>query len=202
MTSSWCNGHLMCNRSNCLRFAIRIKSSVYMGGSLCEIYWVTHGCNINVTWLRHQMEAFSAFLAICAANSPVPGEFPAQRPVTRSFNVFFDQYLYKWLSKQSWGWWFETLSRPLWRHSYEVLFQIIFWYYQPAVACASFKWGIVGVPFHILATILPELLFSLFFCGYSWILTQSDLVTPYGDRDLGQHCLGKWQVAWRHQAIN
>ena len=36
------------------------------------------------------MEIFSALLAICAGNSPVPGEFPAQRPVTRSFDVFFD----------------------------------------------------------------------------------------------------------------
>ena len=36
------------------------------------------------------METFSALLAICARNSPVPGEFPAQRPVTRSFDVFFD----------------------------------------------------------------------------------------------------------------
>ena len=34
------------------------------------------------------METFSALLAICAGNSPVTGEFPAQRPVTRSFDVF------------------------------------------------------------------------------------------------------------------
>ena len=45
-------------------------------------------------------------------NSPVPAEFPAQRPVTRSF----DLRLNKRLSKQSWGWWFETLLCPLWRH--------------------------------------------------------------------------------------
>ena len=63
------------------------------------------------------METFSALLAICAGNSPVPGEFPAQRPVTRSFDVFFDLRLNKRLSKQSRGWWFETLPRPLWRHS-------------------------------------------------------------------------------------
>ena len=44
------------------------------------------------------------------------GEFTAQRPVTRTFHVFFDLRLNKPLSKQSWGWWFETLSRPLWRH--------------------------------------------------------------------------------------
>ena len=58
------------------------------------------------------METFSALLAICAGNSPVP----AQRSVTRSFDVFFNLRLNKRLSKQSWGWWFETLSRPLWRH--------------------------------------------------------------------------------------
>ena len=68
------------------------------------------------SWWRHQMETFSALLAICAENSPVPGEFPAQRPVTRSFDDFFDLRLNKRLSKQSWVWWSETLSRPLWRH--------------------------------------------------------------------------------------
>ena len=62
------------------------------------------------------MEAFSALLAIYAGNSPVTGEFPAQRPVTRNFDVFLDLSLNKQLSKQSWGWWFETPSRPLWRH--------------------------------------------------------------------------------------
>ena len=67
-------------------------------------------------WWRHQMETFSASLALCAGNSPVSGEFPAQRPVTRIFVVFFDPRLNKRLSKQSWGWWFETLSGPLWRH--------------------------------------------------------------------------------------
>ena len=59
---------------------------------------------------------FYALLAICTGNSPVPGEFPAQRPVTRSFGVFFDLCPNKRLSKQSWGWWFEMPSHPLWRH--------------------------------------------------------------------------------------
>ena len=67
------------------------------------------------SWWRHQMETFTALLALCAENSPVTGEFPAQRPVTRSVDVFFDLRLNKRLSKQSWGWWFETSSRPLWR---------------------------------------------------------------------------------------
>ena len=72
------------------------------------------------TWWRQQMETFSALLAICVGNSPVPGEFPAQRPVTRSFDVLFDLRLNKRLSKQSWGWWFETLSCPLWRQCNDI----------------------------------------------------------------------------------
>ena len=68
-------------------------------------------------WWRHQMETFSALLALCEGNSPVTGEFSAQRPVTRSFDVFFDLRLNKRLSKQSWSWWFDTPSSPLWRHS-------------------------------------------------------------------------------------
>ena len=67
-------------------------------------------------WWRHQMETLSSLLVICAGNSPVTGEFRAQRPVTRSFDVFFDLRLNKRLSKQSRSWWFETLSRSLWRH--------------------------------------------------------------------------------------
>ena len=75
------------------------------------------------TWWRHQMETFSALLAICAGNSPVPGEFPAQRPVTRSFDVYFDLRLNKRLSKQSWGWWFETPTRSFWRQCNEIFHQ-------------------------------------------------------------------------------
>ena len=61
-----------------------------------------------------------------------PGEFPPQRPVTRSFDVFFDLRLNKRLSKQSWGWWFETLSRPFWRHhNDEQHFTAIPWNVEP-----------------------------------------------------------------------
>ena len=63
-----------------------------------------------------KMETFSALLALCAGNSPVTGEFPAQKPVKRSFDVFFDLRLNKRLSKKSWGWWFETPSRSWCRH--------------------------------------------------------------------------------------
>ena len=66
-------------------------------------------------WWRYQMEAFFALLALCAGNSPMTGEFPAQRLLTRSFDIFFDLRLNKRLSKQTWGWCYETPSRSLWR---------------------------------------------------------------------------------------
>ena len=61
------------------------------------------------------METFSALLALCAGNSPVKGEFPSQRPVTRSFSVYFDLHLNKRLSKQPRRRWLETPSISLWR---------------------------------------------------------------------------------------
>ena len=68
------------------------------------------------SWWHHQMETFSALLDLCAGNSPVTGEYPSQWPVTQSLDISFDLHLNKRLSKQSWGWWFETPSRSLWRH--------------------------------------------------------------------------------------
>ena len=78
------------------------------------------GFVMSWAWWHHQMETFSALLAFCAGNSPVPGEFHAQSPVTRSFDVTFDMRLNKRLSKQQRRWWVETLSRSLWRRSNEI----------------------------------------------------------------------------------
>ena len=76
------------------------------------------------------METFSALLALCAANSPVTSEFPTQRPVTRNFDVFFDLRLNKQLSKQSWGWWFETPSCSLFTEDKATLVQVMAWCHQ------------------------------------------------------------------------
>ena len=84
------------------------------------------------TWWRLQMETFSALLAICVGNSPVPGEFPAQRPVTWSFDVFFDLRLNKRLSKQLWGWRFETPWWSLWRQCNELF---PYFYIGAVVSC-------------------------------------------------------------------
>ena len=65
---------------------------------------------ISFTWWRHQMETFSALLALCAGNSPVTGEFPTQRPVTRSFAFF--SLIYAWIN----GWVSNREAGDLRRH--------------------------------------------------------------------------------------
>ena len=67
-----------------------------------------------LSWWRHQMETFSASLALCEGNPPVTGGFPSQTPVTRSFDVFFYLGLNKWLNIDDAG----DLRRP--RIHYEV----------------------------------------------------------------------------------
>ena len=74
-----------------------------------------------LAWWRHQIETFSALLALYEGNSPVTGEFPSQMTVTRSFDIFFDRRLNKRLNKHSRRWWFETPSRPLWSHCNEII---------------------------------------------------------------------------------
>ena len=64
-----------------------------------------------IWWWRHQMEILFALLALCAGNSPVTGEFPSQRPVTRIFGVFFNLRLNKrWLVTPSHSLWSRQLS--------------------------------------------------------------------------------------------
>ena len=86
--------------------------------------WLTH----NQKWLKIKVTEFAKvwphddviqwkkifhILAHCVGNSPVTGEFTSQRPVTWSFDVFFDLCLNKLLSKQSRCWWFETPPHSL-----------------------------------------------------------------------------------------
>ena len=63
-------------------------------------------------WYRYQHDDIIRWehsLVICVENSPLTGEFPAQRPVMQSFDIFFDLSSYKRLSKHSWVWRFETI---------------------------------------------------------------------------------------------
>ena len=171
---------------------IRYKQAYIFGHSIFSYPFASF---YVYSWWRYQMETFSALLAICAGNSPVPGEFPAQRPVTRNFDVFFD--LNKRLSKQWWGWWFETLSCSLWRHCnvfgfLVVSFPLLLW-------CGVWLLSIVFlcylvfplILFMLYATILrllffPILTLSWFFLFLSWWVSgffpcifHSVLSTPY-----------------------
>ena len=77
MTSLQCGVHV---RST----SVNVKNTTHLDG-------VDQGTSqLWYTWWRHQMGTISASLALCAGNSPAPGEFPAQRPVMRSFDIFFD----------------------------------------------------------------------------------------------------------------
>ena len=82
-------------------------------------WWMPPTKASDVELWHDQMETFSALLALCVGNSPVTGEFPSQRPVTQSFDVFFDLSLNKQLSKQSRCWWFEMPLHWLWHHCYD-----------------------------------------------------------------------------------
>ena len=87
----------------------------YLKVCSCRIFYRLHWFS-NEPWWRHQIETFSASLALGVGNSPGTDEFPSQRPVTPSFDISFDLCLSIRLSKQSWGCWFEMPSGSLWRH--------------------------------------------------------------------------------------
>ena len=67
------------------------------------------------SWWRHQMEAFSASLALCAGNSPVTGN-SHHKGQWRGALMFSSMCLNKRLSKQSRCLWFQTPPRSLRRH--------------------------------------------------------------------------------------
>ena len=72
---------------------------------LCVQITVSNGTKNNPSWLHHQMETLSGLLAICAGNSQVTGEFPTQRPATRSFDFFSLTYAWTngWVSNREAG---------------------------------------------------------------------------------------------------
>ena len=92
------------------------------------------------------METFSALLALCAGNSPVTGEFPAQRPVIHSFDVFVDLRMNKRLNKWPRRRWFETPSRLLWRHCNEDMLAVTWhgnnYYYYPFLIHSCTIYGV------------------------------------------------------------
>ena len=85
--------------------------------TICMIEYKSIKCRMKPcsTMMTSSNGNVSALLAICAGNSPVPVNSPHKGQWRGAFDVLFDLRLNKRLSKQSWGWWFETQSCPLWR---------------------------------------------------------------------------------------
>ena len=113
--------NLFCRNQRVLNFAqskvVSLLCSVQNFKMIWQRKWVlwANGISLDSTMTSSNGNIFRV-------TGPLCGEFtghrwiPLTRPVTRSFDVFFDLRLNERLSKQSWGWWFETPSRPLWRH--------------------------------------------------------------------------------------
>ena len=94
-------------------------------------------------------EYFACYWVLCEGNPPATAGFLSQRPVTQSLDVFYNLRLNKRLSKQSRCWWFETSSRPLWRHcnSFFILFQKNFVMYVSSGHSFHIKWyGMLSIP--------------------------------------------------------
>ena len=73
--------------------------------------------NVSISWRHHVIKPLKLMEESITMQC---GEFIGHRWIPRTkasdADVFFDLSLNKRLSKQSWGWWFETPLRPLWRH--------------------------------------------------------------------------------------
>ena len=118
-------GGVVQNCSNSITNSLELKQSCTKPSK----YRLIGSYNRNTLWLRDSARQTSRGKSMTSSNGNIfrvtghlcgeftgPGEFPTQRPLTRSFDVFFDLRLNKRLSKQPWGWWFETPSCSLWRH--------------------------------------------------------------------------------------
>ena len=126
---------------------------VFVTGPLCKgsVLWKT----VHFLMMTSSNGNIFRVTGPLCGNSPVTGEFPSQRPVMRSFDVFFDLCLNKRLSKQSWGWWLTMTSRSLWRrcNADDIMTQ---------VPCISLLKPLIAIPFHTIVC---------FFCWYKNIIS-------------------------------
>ena len=120
LTYEWHRTVLMASQYLFIWWLGAVRQQVITWTNVDQVLW--H----HIASLRHNYIMTSSNGNIFRVTGPLcgeftgPGEFPTQRPVTRSFDVFFDLRLNKRLSKQPWGWWFETPSWSLWRHYNEL----------------------------------------------------------------------------------
>ena len=128
----WLLSHAWIEVNPCLRAPGRWRSNRVHPEPIpvvCPIYHYSDG-SYGVSNLHDDVikwKHFPRYWPFVQGNSPVTGEFPSQRPVTRSFDVFFHLCLNKRLSKQLRGWWFKTPSRSLGRHCNATPRMVFFW---------------------------------------------------------------------------
>ena len=121
-------------------------------------------------WLVMMTSSNGKFFRV---TGPLCGEFtghrwiPAQRPVTRKFDVPYDLCLNKWVSIQSWGWWFETRSRSLWCHC-NVNQRNVFWKVagKYMLAFSLIQWHMIITCMFTISTIHGIDLFKVSHFGY------------------------------------
>ena len=125
------SSHLQSKESSislqCYKWYVRLPRTLHV--AFCR-----YGINHNYIWSIDHIQIFVAYIVNMTASSngnifrvtvPLCGEFtgyrwiPSQRPVTRSFGVFFYLRLNRRLSTLSRRWWFKTPSRPLCPHCNE-----------------------------------------------------------------------------------
>ena len=127
--------HLLVTNSNCFeprgwRKVSKIRTDTFYTGNLFE-YVVLKIKNIAIVPSKNDRHARSE--GICHKKKYLKHDdvikwkhFPRYWPFVRGIHFdlrlnFFDLRLNKRLSKQPWGWWFETLSWSLWRHRNELV---------------------------------------------------------------------------------
>ena len=143
----------------CCRVLTIVFNRIRLSASWHRIY-----AQFGRTWWRHQMETFSAWLALCAGNSPVTGEFSAQRPVTRSFDVSSDLRVNKRLYKQSCGWWFETPTSLLWRHRNAISNHLVLVW----LTCTHHRIFSLEIMFHKIGDKIPNSKWVI--CNNIWVI--------------------------------
>ena len=101
------------------------------------------------------------------------GEFTGHRWIPRTkasdaqFDIFFDLRLNEWLSKQRWGWWFETQSRPLWRHFNGCIFRVTYLSYDIHLQDGMIRCHLIQCPCDLYSLDIP-----------SWTLTAREWFIP------------------------
>ena len=130
--------HILMNHTNLLKKKKKKKkkrSQIFVhnapdGTLSSEKKQYPHPPSTFSSWWRHQMETFSALLALCAGNSPVTREFPSQRPVTRSF-IF--SLICAWIN----GWVNNLEAGDLRRHRGHYDITVMLW---PVFSTCNWRW--------------------------------------------------------------